>query len=66
VYAFRRDLLLEFASWPASPLELAERLEQLRALERGVRIKVVLGEHPFAGVDTPGQLAELEARGPAS
>ncbi|MBI1799545.1 MAG: 3-deoxy-manno-octulosonate cytidylyltransferase [Candidatus Eisenbacteria bacterium] len=64
VYAFRRDLLLEFASWPPSRLELAERLEQLRALERGVRIKVVLGERSFAGVDTPEQMAALERRGP--
>ena len=65
VYAFRRDLLLEFASWPPGELELAERLEQLRAVERGVSIKVVLGEHPFAGVDTPEQMAALERRGPA-
>jgi len=65
VYAFRRDLLLEFASWPPGRLERAERLEQLRALERGVRIKVVLGRRPFAGVDTPEQLAALERRGPA-
>jgi 3-deoxy-manno-octulosonate cytidylyltransferase (CMP-KDO synthetase) len=64
VYAFRRDLLLEFAAWPPSKLELAERLEQLRAVERGVRIRVVLGEHPFAGVDTPEQMAALETRGP--
>ena len=64
VYAFRRDLLLEFASWPPGRLERAERLEQLRALERGVRIRVVLGERPFAGVDTPGQLQALEKRGP--
>jgi len=64
VYAFRRALLLEFASWPPGKLELAERLEQLRAVERGVRIKVVLGERPFAGVDTPEQLQALERRGP--
>lgn len=64
VYAFRRELLLEFAHWPPGRLEQAERLEQLRAVERGVRIKVVMGEHPFAGVDTPEQLAALEARGP--
>jgi 3-deoxy-manno-octulosonate cytidylyltransferase (CMP-KDO synthetase) len=64
VYAFRRELLLQFASWPPGKLELAERLEQLRAVERGVRIKVVLGERPFAGVDTPEQLAALERRGP--
>jgi 3-deoxy-manno-octulosonate cytidylyltransferase (CMP-KDO synthetase) len=63
VYSFRRDLLLEFAGWPPSALEKAERLEQLRALERGVRIKVVLGARPFAGVDTPEQMAALEARG---
>ena len=64
VYAFRRDLLLEFASWPPGTLELAERLEQLRAVQRGVRIKVVRGARPFSGVDTPEQMAELEARGP--
>ncbi|MFM7231849.1 MAG: 3-deoxy-manno-octulosonate cytidylyltransferase [bacterium] len=64
VYAFRRDLLQEFASWPPGRLEMAERLEQLRAVERGVRIRVVLGERPFAGVDTPEQMAALEARGP--
>jgi 3-deoxy-manno-octulosonate cytidylyltransferase (CMP-KDO synthetase) len=65
VYAFRRELLLQFASWPPGRLEQAERLEQLRAVERGVRIQVVLGERPFAGVDTPEQLAALESRGPA-
>jgi len=64
VYAFRRDLLLEFAAWPPGALERAERLEQLRAVERGIRIKVVLGQHAFSGVDTPEQLAALEARGP--
>lgn len=64
VYAFQRELLMQFASWPPGKLELAERLEQLRAVERGVRIKVVLGERPFAGVDTPEQMAALERRGP--
>ena len=64
VYAFRRELLIQFAAWPPGTLELAERLEQLRAVERGVRIKVILGERPFAGVDTPEQLAALERRGP--
>jgi 3-deoxy-manno-octulosonate cytidylyltransferase (CMP-KDO synthetase) len=64
VYAFRREMLMEFASWPPSPLEKAERLEQLRAVERGVRIRVVLGEKSFSGVDTPEQMAALEARGP--
>jgi 3-deoxy-manno-octulosonate cytidylyltransferase (CMP-KDO synthetase) len=64
VYAFRRELLMEFASWPQGALEQAERLEQLRAVERGVRIKVVLGAAPFSGVDTPEQLEALERRGP--
>ena len=64
VYAFRRELLLGFSTWPPGRLEAAERLEQLRAVERGIRIKVVLGERPFAGVDTPEQLAALEAKGP--
>ena len=64
VYAFTRDFLLEFASWPLGAMERQERLEQLRAVERGVRIRVVTGSRPFAGVDTPEQLAALERRGP--
>jgi 3-deoxy-manno-octulosonate cytidylyltransferase (CMP-KDO synthetase) len=64
VYAFTRDFLLEFASWPPGRLEREERLEQLRAVERGVRIRVVTGTKPFSGVDTPEQLAVLEERGP--
>jgi 3-deoxy-manno-octulosonate cytidylyltransferase (CMP-KDO synthetase) len=64
VYAFTRDFLLEFASWPPGRMEQAERLEQLRAVERGVRIRVVSGTRPFAGIDTPEQLAALEKRGP--
>jgi 3-deoxy-manno-octulosonate cytidylyltransferase (CMP-KDO synthetase) len=64
VYGFRRDLLLAFASWPPGRLEKAERLEQLRALEHGVKIKVFTGTRPFAGVDTPAQLEALERRGP--
>jgi 3-deoxy-manno-octulosonate cytidylyltransferase (CMP-KDO synthetase) len=65
VYGFRRDLLLEFTSWPPAALERAERLEQLRALEHGIRIKVIVGARAFAGVDTPEQLAILERLGPA-
>lgn len=64
VYGFRRQVLLDFASWPPGTLERAERLEQLRALERGVKIKVITGTRAFAGVDTPEQLAALEQRGP--
>lgn len=64
VYAFTRGFLLEFATWPPGPLEQAERLEQLRALERGVRIRVFPGGAGTGGVDTPEQLAALERRGP--
>ena len=64
VYGFRRELLLEFAGWPPGALEQRERLEQLRALERGVRIRVYEAARPSAGIDTPEQLAALERRGP--
>lgn len=64
VYGFTRPFLLEFAAWPPGAAEQAERLEQLRAVERGVRIKVVETTRPFSGVDTPEQLAALERRGP--
>ena len=63
-YGFRRRLILEFAAWPPGRLEQAERLEQLRALERGVRIRVFASVQPGRGVDTPEQLAQLERRGP--
>src|SRR5207249_6481625 len=62
VYGFRRRLILEFAAWPSGRLEQAERLEQLRALERGVRIRVFASRQPGMGVDTPEQLARLERR----
>ena len=64
VYGFTREFLLEFASWPPGALESAERLEQLRALERGVAIRVYSGVRPMTGVDTPEQLEALERRGP--
>ena len=64
VYGFRRAFLIEFASWPPGRHEQAERLEQLRAVEHGVRIRVFASERPAQGVDTPEQLAELERRGP--
>jgi 3-deoxy-manno-octulosonate cytidylyltransferase (CMP-KDO synthetase) len=59
VYAYRRDFLLRFAALPPSPLELAESLEQLRALEHGFRIRVI--ETPFhsVGVDTEADLERV-------
>lgn len=64
VYGFRRAFLLDFAAWPPGEAEQRERLEQLRALERGVRIRVIRTERAFAGIDTPEQLEALERRGP--
>jgi 3-deoxy-manno-octulosonate cytidylyltransferase (CMP-KDO synthetase) len=57
IYGYRVRSLLQFASWAPTQLEEREKLEQLRALERGMRIHVVaLSEAPPAGVDTPQDL----------
>jgi len=61
LYAYRREVLLEFASWPQSDSERAESLEQLRPLERGVRIKVVEAASPSIGVDTVEDLERVRA-----
>jgi 3-deoxy-manno-octulosonate cytidylyltransferase (CMP-KDO synthetase) len=56
LYAYRRDFLLAFAAWPPTPLEKAENLEQLRALEHGARIRVVEVPERALGVDTAADL----------
>jgi 3-deoxy-manno-octulosonate cytidylyltransferase (CMP-KDO synthetase) len=61
LYAFRRDFLIEFAGWPQSDSEKAESLEQLRALDRGVRIKVVEAVSASIGVDTVEDLERVRA-----
>lgn len=61
LYAYRRDFLLKFARWPASESEKRESLEQLRALERGVKIKVVEAVTPSIGVDTQEDLERVRA-----
>lgn len=61
LYAYRRDFLLEFARWPASESETRESLEQLRALDRGVRIKVVEAASSSIGVDTAEDLERVRA-----
>ena len=60
VYGYTRDLLLRFVRWKTSPLENAESLEQLRALENGVRIKVVMTGSGSPGVDTPEDARMIE------
>lgn len=59
LYVYRRDFLLQFANLPPTPLEKAESLEQLRALEHGYRIIVSEVAHAATGIDTPEQLAEV-------
>jgi len=56
VYAYRRDSLARFVSLPPSPLEQRERLEQLRAIEAGMRIDVTIVDTVPRGVDTPADL----------
>lgn len=60
LYAYRRDVLLEFTKWPVSRLEQIEALEQLRALEHGVRIKVVAACAASTGVDTSADLERVK------
>jgi 3-deoxy-manno-octulosonate cytidylyltransferase (CMP-KDO synthetase) len=61
LYVYRRDFLMQFAAWPQSESERAESLEQLRALDRGVRIKVVEAAAPSIGVDTIEDLERVRA-----
>jgi 3-deoxy-manno-octulosonate cytidylyltransferase (CMP-KDO synthetase) len=61
IYAFRRAALARFAALPPSTLEIRERLEQLRALEAGMRIDVALVENAPLAVDTPANLARARA-----
>ena len=61
VYAYRRAALDRFVSLPASPLELREKLEQLRALEAGMRIAAARVDHGPFGVDTPHDLERARA-----
>jgi 3-deoxy-manno-octulosonate cytidylyltransferase (CMP-KDO synthetase) len=56
LYAYRREALARFVALPPSPLERREKLEQLRALEAGMRIDIALVDTPPLGVDTPRDL----------
>jgi 3-deoxy-manno-octulosonate cytidylyltransferase (CMP-KDO synthetase) len=59
LYVYRRDFLLHYPDLTVGPLEQAERLEQLRALESGYRIRVVNTEYESLGVDTPEDLERV-------
>ena len=59
LYVYRRDFLLAYSQLPVGPLERAERLEQLRALENGYPIRVIETEYESLGVDTPEDLERV-------
>jgi 3-deoxy-manno-octulosonate cytidylyltransferase (CMP-KDO synthetase) len=60
IYGYRRETLLRLVKLPVSPLEQAEKLEQLRALENGVQIVVVRVNYDSVGVDLPEDVARVE------
>ena len=62
VYGFRRETLLQFVRWKPSPLERAESLEQLRALENGVTVHVLVTATGSPGIDTPEDATALEQK----
>jgi 3-deoxy-manno-octulosonate cytidylyltransferase (CMP-KDO synthetase) len=61
LYGYRRATLARLAQLPPTPLERAEALEQLRALEHGIRIRCIRTQFRSVGVDTPEDLARAEA-----
>jgi 3-deoxy-manno-octulosonate cytidylyltransferase (CMP-KDO synthetase) len=60
IYGYRRETLLRLVKFPVSPLEAAEKLEQLRALENGIQIAVVKVDYDSVGVDTPEDVEWVE------
>jgi 3-deoxy-manno-octulosonate cytidylyltransferase (CMP-KDO synthetase) len=60
IYGYRRETLLRLVQFPMSPLEQAEKLEQLRALENGLQIAVVKVDYDSIGVDVPEDVARVE------
>jgi 3-deoxy-manno-octulosonate cytidylyltransferase (CMP-KDO synthetase) len=60
IYGYRRKVLLDFVKWKPTPLEQVEKLEQLRALEHGVAIGVIVVKRGSVGVDAPEDVATAE------
>jgi 3-deoxy-manno-octulosonate cytidylyltransferase (CMP-KDO synthetase) len=60
IYGYRRETLLRLVRFPVSPLENAEKLEQLRALENGIGIAVVKVDYESVGVDLPEDVGRVE------
>jgi 3-deoxy-manno-octulosonate cytidylyltransferase (CMP-KDO synthetase) len=62
LYVYRKEFLIRYAAMPQTFLELAEKLEQLRAIENGINIRVVETEFESLGVDTPDDLTKARER----
>ena len=60
VYAYKKDILMQFTQWPPTPLETAESLEQLRYLEHGIQLKMIIAQTGGIGIDTPEDLKLAE------
>jgi 3-deoxy-manno-octulosonate cytidylyltransferase (CMP-KDO synthetase) len=61
VYAFRKSILLQFTQWEMTPLEISEKIECLRYLENGIRLKMVVTDESGIKIDVPEDLAIAEA-----
>ncbi len=62
IYAYRKETLLAFSQMAQTPLEVMEKLEQLRALENGIKIAIDKVDHIAVGIDTPQQYADFVSR----
>ena len=60
VYAYKKDVLMSFTKWPQSSLEKIEKLEQLRYLENGIKIKMAETDYNNIAIDTPGDLEKAK------
>ena len=60
IYGYQKTTLLRLVNYPISPLEKAEKLEQLRALDNGIPIEVAEVNHDGIGIDTPEDLKKLK------
>ena len=58
VYAFRKEVLINFTQWPVTPLEAAEKIECLRYLENGVPLRMIIVDYMGVEIDTPDDLAK--------
>jgi 3-deoxy-manno-octulosonate cytidylyltransferase (CMP-KDO synthetase) len=60
VYAYKKNMLMNFTKWPQSSLEKIEKLEQLRYLENGVKIKMTETDYNNIAIDTPEDLEKAK------